>query len=239
MSGNEQKPDEEGGAPITPGSPAGPAAWMTLPCPHFPPGFARPGARRCRGRGLPLCPNCAVRVEEARRGWRWRRRIAIGAVASARWRRRRRRQDCLTASICPSFARKGLGDHHRRGDGAHTGCHAGSGAAARPIRTCCAGAGQDRGPIDTPENWARPSLRNRRGASGADRKPAARPSTDGSTTAIERRREAGLRVPTDEEEARLRERSEDARSRREGYSGRTNRNPAGEIAASGSRMARR
>jgi len=213
MSGNEQNPDEEGGAPITPGSPLA-CTLDDFAVPALPPGFADRVLAAAEARPAPL-PELRRSGGGGGRGWRLGRRIAIGAVGFG--------------ALATAAAATGLLDRFDLPVPSPEKVWAtitGEETVPTPVATpapvqppadpapAALAPVRIEGPIDTPEELGEAFRRIDEVRQG--RIEARRQTIDRRIdTAIERRREAGLRVPTDEEEARLRERIEDARSRRE------------------------
>ena len=100
------------GAHRSPPAARWPARWMTLPCPHFSPGFADRVLAAAEARPAPLPELRRSGGGGGRRAW-----VAAGPAYRHRrsrlrraWRRRRAGdKDCLTASICPCLRPKRSG----------------------------------------------------------------------------------------------------------------------------------
>lgn len=212
MSVNEQHPDEEFGAPIAPGSPLA-RALDGFAVPDLSAGFADRVLAAAEARPSPL-PD--LRRSGGGRGWRLGPRIAIGVVGFGAL--------ATAAAATGMLERVGLPvPSPEKVWASITGKETVPAPVAAPVAVqpsadpapAALVPVRIEGPIDTPEELGEAFRRIDEVRQG--RIEARRQTIDRRIdTEIERRREAGLSVPTAEEEARLRQRIDDARSRREG-----------------------
>lgn len=201
--------DQDQGAPIRPGSPLARALDGYAP-PPLPPGFAERVLAAAEARAAPL-PDLR-RPARGGRGWRMGRRIAIGVASFG-----------ALATAAAATGLLGRLDLPVLSAGTVWASLTGTAAAApAPARTAPRPAAAPVasptvaivGPIDTPEELGEAFRRIDEVRKGR-REERGQIIDQRIASEIERRRAAGLPVPTAEQEARLRQRIEDARTRRE------------------------
>jgi hypothetical protein len=202
--------DQDEGAPIRPGSPLARALDGYAP-PPLSPGFADRVLAAAEARPAPL-PELR-RPARGGRGWRMGRRIAIGVVSFG-----------ALATAAAATGLLGRLDLPVPSAGTVWASLTGTAAAApAPKPSAPRPAAADPatpatveivGPIDTPEELGEAFRRIDEVRKGR-REERGQLIDQRIASEIERRRAAGLPVPTAEQEARLRQRLEDARTRRE------------------------
>lgn len=215
MSANDHDPDEVWGAPIAPGS-ALARALDAFAVPALTSGFADRVLAAAETRPpAPLAPLPELRRSGGGRGWRLGRRIAIGAIGFG--------------ALATAAAATGLLDRFDLPVPSPEKVWAnltGKETAPPPVSAPIIAPPADPAPaalvpfriegaIDTPAELG--EAFRRIGEVRQGRVEARRQIIDQRIeNEIERRRSAGLPLPTPKEEARARQRIEDARSRREG-----------------------
>jgi hypothetical protein len=204
--------DKDQGAPVRPGSPLARALGDYTP-PPLPPGFAERVLAAAESRPAPL-PGLR-RPARSGRGWRMGRRIAIGVASIG-----------ALATAAAATGLLGRLDLPLPAAGTVLASLSGTTVAApapapsvprpAPVAPAAPATVAIAGPIDTPEELDE-TFRRVDAVRKGRRDERSQLIDQRIASEIERRRAAGMPVPTAEQEARLRQRIEEARTRREQF----------------------